>query len=69
MEIALYYIFSDSHGFTNLTNHWMSLLCHTSQVKKYISGIKAYLKRSNLNTEIFETMGQRFEMDLSLDML
>lgn len=45
MEIALYYIFSDSHEFNNLTNHWMSLLCHTSPVKRYMSGIKAYLKK------------------------
>lgn len=45
MEIALYYIFSDSHEFNNLTNHWMSLLCHTSPVKIYVSGTKASLKK------------------------
>lgn len=67
MEIALYYIFSHVN---NLTNHWMSLLCYASPVKKiYIRHKSLLTKEGILKMEIFEMMGQRFEINLSLDML
>lgn len=70
MEIALYYVFSDSHEFNNQTNHWMSLLCHISPVKNiYIRHKSLLTKEGNLNMKIFEMMGQRFENNRSLDML
>lgn len=63
MEITLCYIFSDSHKFNNLTNHWMSLLCHISPVKKiYIRHKSLLTKEGSLNMEIFEMMGQRLEI-------
>lgn len=70
MEIVLYYVFSDSHEFNNLTNHWMSLLCHVSPVKNIHIRHKSLLtKEGYLNMEIFEMMGQRFEKNLALDVL
>lgn len=70
MEIALYYIFSDSHEFNNLTNHWMSLLCHISPVKNiYIRHKSLLTEEGCLKMEIFEMMGQRFEMNGSQHML
>lgn len=63
MEITLCYILSDSHKFNNLTNHWMSLLCHISPVKNiYIRHKSLLTKEGSLNMEIFEMMGQRLEI-------
>lgn len=45
MEIALYYIFSDSCEFNNLTNHWMSLLCRISLVKNIYQAQKPTYKK------------------------
>lgn len=69
MEIALYYIFSDSHEVNNLTNHWMSLLCHISPVKNIYIRHKSLLTEGCLKMEIFEMMGKRFDINLSQYML